>query len=856
MQLKTSLSAIALFTALSLPQSVYAESICGDLPHVTFGGDATFSGDLDGNSCLEIGAWNYGGQGGYAGQALNLNMLDGSVLSVLGFMTDSTVNTGATAYISKEPHIAWDDYDATVPALGTNINVNGGLIRVFDGGTLQDSFLNGGTVYVSNSGGTDDPGRSIRNEVNSGGRLYVYLGGTSENSVVNQGGYEYVQQQGIATGTKINSGGIQFVRLDGLAKNAEINSGGFQYVTSDGVSDGSVINNGALQYVYNGGIANNTTINSGGVQYLYISGSDPASVAGVAHGAKVYGTGAQKVQQGGRASNVELFDNAEQSVYSNSFADNVTIHNSAKSWLSTGSRLEGTTQVYDNGQVQLTSAAGVNGAYAENVVLNGENTMLLAIANSADTDTASVGALSGTGKVRFISGVDGVTGEAIYSRLDVNSLSGSLHFLFNASIENNRGDYLLVTNGSGSHKVSVADSGAEITQPDQRSLDLITDQSRGASFALADLSGTAINAVDGGTYMYSLNHREENGSEVWYLSAAKDVPSTPNPDPDPNPNPNPDPGGTLPPTVKPGTTTPSTDAVLSMAVAPSLIFNNELQNLRFRKGMVEQNAGDAGAWVRLTDGQSRINSDHTDFKLTQSGVEVGVDRIVNSENGKMLLGGFSSYGTAKVKHARGGNSNLDSYSVGAYATYFSNAGWYVDGVLKYNHFNNDLKAVSTNGTGIRGDYSQNALGGSLESGYRIDAAYSVWVEPYAKLTYVQVEGKDVKLSNGMKGSIDDQDSFTTELGMNLGRTFSIGANSSITPYVKAAWVREYIDNNKVTINDRNTFNTDLSGDMGKYGVGVSAIVNKEISVFAEVDYAKGGDREDPMQGNLGIRYSF
>lgn len=177
-------------------------------------------------------------------------------------------------------------------------------------------------------------------------------------------------------------------------------------------------------------------------------------------------------------------------------------------------------------------------------------------------------------------------------------------------------------------------------------------------------------------------------------------------------------------------------------------------------------------------------------------------------------------------------------------------------MLKYNHFNNDLKAVSTNGTGIRGDYSQNALGGSLESGYRIDAAYSVWVEPYAKLTYVQVEGKDVKLSNGMKGSIDDQDSFTTELGMNLGRTFSIGANSSITPYVKAALVREYIDNNKVTINDRNTFNTDLSGDMGKYGVGVSAIVNKEISVFAEVDYAKGGDREDPMQGNLGIRYSF
>ncbi|GKX56837.1 hypothetical protein SOASR030_29490 [Leminorella grimontii] len=845
MQLKTTLSSIALFTALSLSQSAYADTFCGSRPHVTYGGDVTFSGDLDGDSCLEIGAWNYGGENGYAGEAINLNMLSGSKLSVIGFMRDSTVNTGAEVYITKDARIAVGDYDATVPALGTNINVNGGLVRVFDGGTLKDSFLNGGTVYVSNTGDANDPGLSVNNQVNSGGKLYVYLGGKSEGTVVNQGGYEYVQEEGSASGTTVNAGGIQYVRLQGLANGTIVNEGGYQYVTSDGVSDGAAINNGGLQYVFNGGIANATTINSGGVQYLYISGSDPSAVAGVSDDTKIYGTGAQKVQQGGRASNVALFDSATQSIYSNSFADNVTVRDSAKSWLAAGARLEGVTQVYDNGQLQLTSAAGTGGAYAQDVTLNGENAVLLAIANAADTDTARVGALSGSGKVRFISGADSVTGEPIYSRLQVDSLSGNLHFLFNTSIENGRGDYLTVSSGSGSHKVSVADSGTEITQPGQRSLDLITDESRGANFTLASLSGTNINAVDGGTYMYSLNHREEAGSEIWYLSATKDDPSAPNPGP----------GEVTPPVTRPETT-PSTDAVLSMAVAPTLIFNNELQNLRFRKGMLEQNEGSAGAWVRLTDGTNRLNTGHTNFKLEQSGLEVGADRIVDYANGRAFFGGFTSYGTAKVKHDRGGNSNIDSYSVGAYATYFDNTGWYVDGVLKYNHFSNDVKAVSTNGDGIRGDYSQNAIGGSLESGYNVDVAYGVWAEPYAKLTYVQVEGKDVRLSNGMRGSIDDQDSFTTELGMNLGRTFNVGANSTLTPYVKAAWVHEYIDDNRTTINDLNTFKTDLSGDMGKYGLGVSATVNKEVSVFAEVNYAKGSKMEEPMQGNLGIRYNF
>lgn len=854
MQLKTKLITLTFLVAISLSQSSIAATFCGNRTNASYGGADTITGELDANSCVEIGAWNYDA-GGYAGSALNVNMLSGSLMSVLGFMEDSTVNSGAEVYITQVSKIADGGFDSTVPATASNIIIySGGLVRVYDGGTLQNSYLDGGTAYVSNSGNTDRTGKAIDNKVSNGGKLFVYEGGVSNGSEINQGGYEYAQQSGISNNAQIN--------------------GGTQYVTSFGIANGATVNADGHQYVYNSGVVNDTVINNGGIQYLFIDGSDTGAVAGVANNTTLFGTGSQVIQQGGKASivtlndsavqtiyagssadNVTLNDAAVQAVYGNATTENVTINGNAKSWLANGATMTGATQVNNSGQLQLsTSAEG--GARAENVTLNGRNSTLLLIANSNDSGTATVGELSGDGNVRYYAGSDTITGATIYSGLNVDSLSGNLHFYFNTTLEGGKGDYLKINRGIGNHNVTVADSGAEITEPGQRSLNIITDASGRASFSLASLTGTNINAVDGGTYMYSLYERDENNGKIWYLAAEKE-PTGEITDPE---TPSPEPGGENPSITGPGTnkpkTTPGTDAVLSMSVAPVLMFKNEMQNLRFRQGLSEKTEGDNGTWVHFTGGNSNIDSGLTDFKLAQSGVELGIDRIIESGNANTRVGLFSSYNSGKVKHERGGVSRIDSLGVGAQATWFHNEGWYVDGVLKYNHFDNSLNAVSTNGSGISADYSQNALGAAVELGKSIHFQNNFWIEPYAKFAAIQVKGQDIKLNNGMKGSIGDQDSLSTEAGFNLGRTFLLDKGTTITPYFKAAWVHEYVDNNSTTINDRNAFTTDLSGDMGKAGLGVNASFNKELSIFAEIDYAKGDKQEDPVQANLGVRYSF
>ncbi|WP_371137032.1 autotransporter outer membrane beta-barrel domain-containing protein [Bartonella sp. DB5-6] len=310
------------------------------------------------------------------------------------------------------------------------------------------------------------------------------------------------------------------------------------------------------------------------------------------------------------------------------------------------------------------------------------------------------------------------------------------------------------------------------------------------------------------------------------------------------------------PSVSNFLTTPSTDAVLSMSVAPQLVFHNELQAVRVGRGILDRNKKNAALWTYAIKSKENIAKDHTDFKLEQTGIVLGITGLSELMNGELYIGGFGSYDQARVAHARGGISNINTYSVGAYASYFDHSGWYLDSILKYNHYQNGLKAVSTNGLDIEGNYTQWAVGASFEAGYRIKTAQSGWLQPYANLTWLQAEGKGIKLSNNMIGDMSPSASLRSEVGLSLGYEFGLGIDTSSLIYITAAWLRENKDNNQTMINKLHKFTTDLSGNAGKLGVGLSSLVSNKLKLYAEAHYVKGSKTKQLLQGILGVRYSF
>jgi hypothetical protein len=71
-----------------------------------------------------------------------------------------------------------------------------------------------------------------------------------------------------------------------------------------------------------------------------------------------------------------------------------------------------------------------------------------------------------------------------------------------------------------------------------------------------------------------------------------------------------------------------------------------------------------------------------------------------------------------------------------------------------------------------------------------------------------------------------------------------------------AVVQELADSNEVTINGRNRFDNNVKETSGKYGLGASVNVGKDVTLYGEANYRQGSHTETPVQGVAGIRFGF
>ncbi|WP_208438550.1 BafA family autotransporter [Bartonella grahamii] len=791
-------------------------------------------------------------------------------------------------------------------------------------------------------------------------------GETSVGSTIKKGGMQIVTRAGIALSAKI-FGGQQFIHEEPNIDLTRVIRQSSAYNATVTGGDGVI----GQQNVYDGAGTWYTKVGDNGEQNLY---AGQRKEGGKAMHTEVSGNGRQHVLALGESLSTTLKDQAIQVVYPRGFVNTLTITDSAKSWLHVGVKeVVGEVRVNGGGKLYLFAGDRTNHMTKKSIPIERKPDEIILevgernIGEKPQIEIEDLGGQGGT--VIFTS----IPYDPRHILLHVEKLSGDLHFRFNISATGDLNDYLSIGKGAGNHKISVADSGREITGSLSKrnslvtELPLITDKSQegGANFTLADFSGKDITAVDGGTYQYRLLKRERcadssGHSKIWYLSRASEdmgrsdteaqcvnkkaktplplsarsgtqsdqVPSSGGKNTSPRKptkkempkqrpprhlrepqnissvsvsssredqtrvmlppasslhfsdgkqqaivsessqsladqmilrpvhkeQPSPQLRETL--SVSHFLTTPSTDAVLSMSVAPAMVFHNEMQTVRAGRGILDKSKKNAALWTYAIKSKESIATEHIDFKLDQTGIVLGINSLSEWENGEFYIGGFGSYDRARIAHARGGMSGINAYGIGAYVTYLDHSGWYLDGILKYNHYQNTLKAVSTNGLGIEGSYRQWAVGTSFEAGYRLKTSKSSWLQPYGQFTWLQVEGKEIKLSNDMTGNMRPFTSLRSEVGISLGYEFGSRMDSSSLAYITAAWLRENKDDNHTLINQRHPFTTDLSGNAGKLGIGLSSLVSEKLKLYGEAHYVKGRKTKQSLQGILGVRYSF
>ncbi len=831
------------------------------------GGMVVHSGGIATKSTIYSGGFQYVSSGGIATNT-TLGSNGFQYVFIGGSATDTVINKDGRQFVSSGGS-----------ATDTTIN-SGGSLLVHAGGSAVNitqnsgSIIKAGTSSVLNGNNTNGSfsiaGGSASNMLlENGGALTVYSGHQASDTTVGSNGTMKVRSGGYAIETTLTSGGMLQVEAGGSASQITQNEGGAVVTNTSAVLSGTnakgsfsiaggsaanmLLENGGYLTVFDGHQASDTTVgsngtlevHSGGVLYgtttltdkgtlvgdvvknegnLYFLNNSAATFAGT-----LTGTGTLTQEGGSTRFSGLLSKDGGIALQSGGAMTMDALQ--AKVNVTTQS---GTTLTLDNGTILTGNVAG-DSTGAGDMAIKGASVWHL------DGDS-TVGALTlDNGTVDFRPSTTTRLTPAFQAvSLTLGSLSGSGMFRMNTDIASHTGDMLKVAgNASGNFVLDIKNTGRE---PVSAGAPLQVVQTGGGD-ATFTLNG---GKVDAGTWEYGLSKENTN----WYLKVDTPPPVTPPTNPDAG---NPDVG--VPSPVY--RTTKSADAVLGMATAPVYVFNSELQNLRFRHGDFMQNTrSPGGVWGRYTGSDNRISGGASSgYALTQNGFETGGDKVFDLGESRLAVGAFVSYTDNSISHNRGGDSTIGSTGGGLYATWFDNDGYYVDGVLKYNRFNNELRTWMSDGTAVKGDYSQNGFGGSLEAGKTFSLNDNTWAQPYVRTTAFRTDAKDISLNNGMKASIGTTKSLQAEAGVNLGMNLDI-AGKTVKPYLKAAISHEFSDNNKVRINDSYDFRNDISGTTGKYGLGVSAQLTPNAGVWAEARYENGKHTESPVTGSVGFRFNF
>lgn len=407
---------------------------------------------------------------------------------------------------------------------------------------------------------------------------------------------------------------------------------------------------------------------------------------------------------------------------------------------------------------------------------------------------------------------------ATFYRLNVENLSGNGTFVMASDFANGNTDFLNVTgNASGNHGLLIGSNGAD---PSLQSLKVVHVAAGDAQFSLRNEG----QQVDLGAYSYKLVKKDD---QDWYLD------------------------------METRTISPMTRTVMALFNTPITIAYGEMTSLRSRMGELRYNQGkNAGVWMRAYGNQHNIAdaSSGVGYEQNQRGLTFGADAQLGESN--WTLGLLAGHSRSDLNLSYGSSGSIDSYYVGGYATWMDlDSGYYVDSVLKYNRYQNNAKVGLSDGTRTKGDYDTHGVSASVEAGKHIKLNDGYFIEPFAQIATAAVAGKDFTLDNGFDANGDVSRSLLGKVGTTVGKTISLGGDSMIQPYVKAAFAHEFAQRNQVQVNN-NVFNNDLSGSRAELGAGVAWTVAKDFQVYSEAGYMNGKNIEMPYSFSLGASYRF
>lgn len=282
-----------------------------------------------------------------------------------------------------------------------------------------------------------------------------------------------------------------------------------------------------------------------------------------------------------------------------------------------------------------------------------------------------------------------------------------------------------------------------------------------------------------------------------------------------------------------------------MSKTPVTITRTLTNDVRKRLGDIRSAQGTHGVWARYDGGKfSADDGFENDFNT----IQVGYDTLLTADAPR--LGVAFSYTKGDTEFGRG-DSDLDAYSLAAYATKLYDNGMFVDVIGRVARINNDMTVDGR----IDAETDNLVLSLSGEYGWRFSVTDMLYVEPQAELTYTYVDSDSFKLDTA-KYEMDSTDSLVARIGLATG--FKCPADMGDV-YVRVSGVHEFLGDSEVSASNeilRNVLKSEGEDTWVEFNLGANFNINKSTYIYADVERTEGAKLEEDWRANVGVRYSF
>jgi outer membrane autotransporter protein len=239
----------------------------------------------------------------------------------------------------------------------------------------------------------------------------------------------------------------------------------------------------------------------------------------------------------------------------------------------------------------------------------------------------------------------------------------------------------------------------------------------------------------------------------------------------------------------------------------------------------------------------------TGFRAQAVGSQFGFDKS-RGPNLIVGIGGGYSHSFINFKENRG-ESDVDSFRVGPYASYFRD-NFFVDTSVSFGYHKNknerDIRFGTINRT-ANSDYDAYDLSVYVGTGY--DFHVKDWTAtPTASLQYISYRNESFKETGagaaGLNVNAATSESLRSKLGMTLSTITELYGTKTV-PELFVGWAHEFMDDEDIRarfVKGAAKFTTDVDDDWDDsayFGAGISALLRENISVFVryEGEYSSG-----------------